>query len=61
MVKEQIMPYIIMKQKQLPPHFGEDKGMTTREIIEMVILTLIAVGLGAGFVWFIIEMLKIAM
>lgn len=60
MVKEQIMPYIIMKQKQLPPHFGEDKGMTTREIIEMGILTLIAVGLGIGFVWFLIEMIKVA-
>ena len=60
MVKEQIMPYIIMKQKQLPPHFGEDKGMTAREIIEMGILTLIAVGLGVGFVWFLIEMIKVA-
>lgn len=54
------MPYIIMKQKQLPPHYGEDKGMTTRELIEMGILTLIAVGLGVGFVWFLIEMIKIA-
>lgn len=54
------MPYIIMKQKQLPPHFGEDKGMTTREIIETGILTLIAVGLGVGFVWFLIKMIKIA-
>lgn len=54
------MPYIIMKQKQLPPHFGEDKGMTTREIVEMGILTLIAIAMGVGFVWFIIEMTKIA-
>lgn len=54
------MSYTIMKQKKLPPHYGEDKGMSTREIIEMGILTLIAVAMGIGFVWFIIEMTKIA-
>lgn len=54
------MSYTIMKQKKLPPHYGEDQGMTTREIIEMGILTLIAVGLGAGFIWFLIEIIKVA-
>lgn len=54
------MSYVTMKQKKLPPHYGEDPGMTTREIIEMGILTLIAVGLGVGFVWFLIEMIKVA-
>ena len=32
------MSYTTMKQKKLPPHYGEDPGMTTREIIEMGIL-----------------------
>lgn len=54
------MSYTIMKQKKLPPHYGEDPGMTTRELIEMGILTLIAIAMGVGFVWFIIEMTKIA-
>ena len=54
------MSYTTMKQKKLPPHYGEDPGMTTREIIEMGILTLIAVGLGVGFVWFLIEIIKVA-
>lgn len=54
------MSYTIMKQKKLPPHYGEDPGMTTRELIEMGILTLIAIAMGVGFVWFIIEMMKIA-
>ena len=55
------MSYVgIMKQEKLPPHFGEDKGMTARECIELAILTLMAVGLGIGFIWFIIEMTKIA-
>lgn len=54
------MSCTIMKQKKLPPHYGEDPGMTTRELIEMGILTLIAVAMGVGFVWFIIEMMKIA-
>ena len=52
------MSYTTMKQKKLPPHYGEDPGMTTREIIEMG--TLIAVGLGVGFVWFLIEIIKVA-
>lgn len=54
------MSYVTMKQKQLPPHFGEDKGMTVRECIELGILTLIAIALGVGFIWFIIEMTKVA-
>ena len=54
------MSYTTMKQKKLPPHYREDPGMTTREIIEMGILTLIAVGLGVGFVWILIEMIKVA-
>lgn len=54
------MSYTIMKQKKLPPHYGEDKGMTTRELIEMGILTLTAIAMGVGFIWFIIEMMKIA-
>lgn len=54
------MSYTIMKQKKLPPHYGEDKGMTVRELIEMGILTLIAIAMGVGFVWFIIEMTKMA-
>lgn len=54
------MSYTTMKQKQLPPHFGDDKGMTVRELIELGILTLIAIGLGVGFIWFIIEITKIA-
>ncbi len=54
------MSYTIMKQKKLPPHYGEDPGMSTRELIEMGILTLIAIAMGVGFVWFIIEMTKIA-
>lgn len=54
------MSCITMKQKQLPPHFGEDKGMTVRELIELGILTLIAIGLGVGFIWFIIEATKVA-
>lgn len=54
------MSYITMKQKQLPPHFGEDKGMTVREFVELGILTLIAIALGVGFIWFIIEMTKVA-
>ena len=52
------MSYTTMKQKKLPTHYGEDPGMTTREIIEMGILTLIEVGLGVGFVWFLIEIIK---
>lgn len=54
------MSYITMKQKQLPPHFGEDKGMTVREFIELGILTLTTIALGAGFIWFIIEATKVA-
>lgn len=54
------MSYTTMKQKKLPPHYGEDPGMSIREIIEMGILTLIAVGLGAGFIWVLIEMIKVA-
>ena len=54
------MSYTTMKQKKLPHQYGEDTGMTTREIIEMGILTLIAVGLGVGFVWFLIEIIKVA-
>ena len=55
------MSYTIMKQKKLPPHYGEDKGMTVRELIEMGILTLIVIAFGIGFVWFIIEATKIAL
>lgn len=55
------MPYAIMKQKQLPPHFGEDQGMTTKEIVELGILTLTAIVMGIGVVWFIIEAIKLAL
>lgn len=55
------MSYAIMKQKQLPPRFGEDQGMTVREIVELGILTLTAIAMGIGAIWFIIEVIKIAL
>ena len=55
------MPAIlVMKQKELPQRFSEDRGMTIKEIIELVILTLTAIGMGIGVIWFIIEALKVA-
>lgn len=61
MTKEQIMSYTIMKHKQLPPHFGEEDSMSTLEIVELGILTLMSIALGAGFVWFIVEVTKYAL
>ena len=55
------MPAIlVMKQKELPQRFSEDAGISTKEIIELVILTLTAIGMGIGAVWFVIEALKVA-
>ena len=55
------MPAIlVMKQKELPQRFSEDRGMTIKEIIELVILTLTAIGMGIGVIWFIIEALRVA-
>lgn len=55
------MSYITMKQIKLPPHYGEDEGFTAREWVELGLLTLITVALGAGFVWFIVEATKYAL
>lgn len=54
------MSYIGMKQKKLPPHYGEDLGMSRFEIIELALLTLITIGLGVGFIAFIISALNSA-
>lgn len=55
------MPTIlVMKQKELPQRFSKDAGISTKEIIELVILTLSAIGMGLGVIWFIIEALKVA-
>jgi len=49
-----------MKQKKLPPHYGKDLGMSRFEIIELALLTLITIGLGVGFIAFIISALNSA-
>lgn len=49
-----------IKQKELPPTYGEDRGLTTYELIELAILTLIAFGMGGGFIWFIVKVIGIA-
>lgn len=54
------MSYTTMKQKKLPPHYGEDKGMTKLEIAELIVLTLITVLMGVGVVAFIINALASA-
>ena len=54
------MSYAIMKQKQLPARFKADDEMSKLEIVETIILTLLALGLGVGFIWFIVELTKIA-
>lgn len=54
------MSYVIMKQKQLPARFKADDKMSKLEIAETLILTLLAVGIGIGFIWFIVELTKMA-
>lgn len=49
-----------MKQKKLPLHYGRDMGMSRFEIIELVLLTLITIGLGVGIIAFIISALNSA-
>lgn len=55
------MSYTIMKQKKLPPHFGEDKGMTKFELVELLILTIVAFVASAFVLWMIYEMTKAAL
>lgn len=52
------MSYIGMKQKKLPLRYGRDMGMSRFEIIELVLLTLITIGLGVGIIAFIISALN---
>ena len=55
------MSYITMKQIKLPPSYmGEDK-FSTREWVELGLLTLITIALGGGFVWFIVEATRLAL
>lgn len=54
------MSYTTMKQKKLPPHYGEDMGMSKLEIVELIILTLITIVMGVGVVAFIVSALNTA-
>lgn len=54
------MSYITMKQKKLPPHYGKDMGMSKLEIVELVVLTLMTILMGAGVIAFIINALETA-
>ena len=47
-----------MKQKKLPLRYGRDMGVSKFEIIELVLLTLITIGLGVGVIAFIISALN---
>lgn len=55
------MSYITMKQIKLPPSFPEEDRFSTREWVELGLLTLITIALGGGFVWFIIEATRLAL
>ena len=50
----------IMKQKKLPPHYGEDMGMSKLEILELIVLMLFTVCMGVGVIAFIISALTTA-
>ncbi len=55
------MSYITMKQIKLPPSHTEEDRFSTREWVELGLLTLITIALGGGFVWFIIEATRLAL